>query len=35
MGVLEIADQSKFFAMDRWWVQYPVIYDIFFANESL
>ena len=29
MGVLEFADQSEFFASDRWWVQYPVIYDIF------
>ena len=29
MGVLEFADQSDFFTTDRWWVQYPVIYDIF------
>ena len=31
MGVLEIADQSELFEteIDRWWVQYPVIYDIF------
>ena len=29
MGVLEIADQSEFFEIDRWWVQYLVIYDIF------
>ena len=29
MGILEFADQSEFFAMDQWWVQYPVIYDIF------
>ena len=29
MGVLEITDQSDFFEIDKWWVQYPVIYDIF------
>ena len=29
MGVLKIADKSEFFKIDRWWVQYPVIYDIF------
>ena len=29
MGVLEFADHSKFFASNRWWVQYLVIYDTF------
>ena len=29
MGVLEFADQSEFFASDRWWVQYLMISDIF------
>ena len=29
MGVLEFADQSEFFEIDRWWVQCPVIYEIF------
>ena len=32
MGVLEFADQSEFFANDRWSVQHPVIYDIFFLR---